>query len=379
MQTNLIRQILLMLLGVAILGGAYYIANAFISNKKIPTPREKKIVTSVFTEAVENSSVPITVSTNGMLTAKYRMELYSEVQGVFDGSDRDFKPGAYYEKGSILLKINSDEHLASMISQKSALFNQIVLLLPDLRLDYPEAFPDWESYVKNFELEGTLKPLPTPKSEREKLFIAGRNVYTPYYAAKNLEERMAKYVIRAPYNGVLTEALLTTGTLIRSGQKLGEFINPNTYELQVPISTAYSDLIKVGQNVALHDIEKTKSWEGRVIRINSIVDQATQSTQAYIQVSGTGLKEGMYLEADLEAREVMDAFEIDRKLLLDNGFVYIVPDSTLQLAPVDPVFFKESSVVVTGLSNGTRLLAKPVPGSHEGMPVQVLQDLAGTK
>ncbi len=369
------RKVILFILGLILIGGALYIAKSFVDNRKIPAPREKKIITSVFALSVNNTNVPITVSTNGLLTAKYRLEVYSEVQGLFVGSARDFKPGTYYRKGEILLKINSDEHVASLRAQKSNLFNQIVLLLPDLRLDYHESFPAWEKYVNEFELEGTIQPLPDPQTEREKLFISGRNIYSPFYAAKNLEERMNKYIIRAPFGGVLTEALVTTGTLIRAGQKLGEFINPTVYELQVPVNTAYADLVKVGQKVSLHNIEKTKHWNGKIIRINSIVDQTTQSIQVFIQVSSKELKEGMFLEADLQAREEENAIEIDRKLLIDRNQLFYIQDTLLEVTTVNPVYFKEKTVIIKGLENGTKLLARPVPGAYAGMPVQVLEDL----
>lgn len=372
------RKIILFILGLVFIGGALFISKKIVENRKIPAPREKKIITSVFTQTVKNSNIPVKVSTNGLLTAKYRVELYSEVQGVFEESATDFKPGAYYREGSILLDINSIEHQANLRAQKSNLFNQIVLLLPDLRLDYPESFPDWDSYVKNFDIEGPIQPFPTPKSEREKLFITGRNIYSPYYTVKNLEERMSKYTIRAPFGGVLTQALVTKGTLIRSGQKLGEFINPNVYELQVPVNTAYADLVKVGHKVDLHNIEKTKTWDGKIIRINSIVDQATQSIEVYILVYGNDLKEGMYLEADLQAREIEDAFEVDRKLLVNENQLFYVRDTTLQLTTIDPVYFKDRTVVVKGLENGMPLLARVVPGASPGMTVQVLEDLVET-
>jgi multidrug efflux pump subunit AcrA (membrane-fusion protein) len=372
------RKLILFVIGLVILGGSVFIAKNIIENRQIPTPREKKIITSIFTQSVQNGNIPITVSTNGLLTARHRFELYSEVQGVFEASAGDFKPGAYYKEGSTLLRINSDEHRANLRAQKSTLFNQIVLLLPDLRLDYPESFASWEDYVKKFDLEGTLQPLPTPQSEREKLFISGRNIYAPYYMVKNLEERLLKYVIKTPYDGVLTEALVTTGTLIRSGQKLGEYINPNIYELQVPVNSSYADLVKVGQNVDLHNIEKTKSWNGKIIRINSIVDQATQSIQVFILVSGKDLREGMYLEADLEAREINEAFEIDRKLLVGENQVFYVRDTLLQVTTIDPVYYKDRTVVVKGLENGMRILARPVPGAFVGMTVQVLEDLVET-
>ena len=246
-------------------------------------------------------------------------------------------------------------------------------------MDFPEAFPKWEDYVNSFDLEGALKPLPEPSSDKEKLFTIGRNILSAYYAASNLEERLAKYVIRAPYYGVLTQASVTHGALVRAGQKLGEFISPNIYELEVPINTTYADMVKVGQQVDLHNLERTKNYQGKVIRVNNIVDQSTQTIQVFILVKGNDLRENGYLEADLEAKEIKDALEIDRKLLVNENQVFSVQDSILKVSQVEPVFFKERSVVVKGLEDGTKILSKSVPGAYPGRLGQFREDVAATK
>ena len=66
----------------------------------------------------------------------------------------------------------------------------------------------------------------TPK---ENYFISGRGIVSSFYNVKNLEQRLSKYNISAPFNGILVEALVTEGTLIRNGQKLGEFAPTRTY------------------------------------------------------------------------------------------------------------------------------------------------------
>jgi multidrug efflux pump subunit AcrA (membrane-fusion protein) len=334
------------------------------------------VLTAVFVDSVKNSDIPITISSSGNLMAKKRLELFSEVQGIFTGSDRDFKPGMWYEKGNTLISINADEHRANLRAQKSNLYNQIVLLLPDLRLDFQESFPNWEAYVRAFDIDQSLLPLPEPVSEKEKLFISGRPVFSTYYAVKNLEERLIKYNVKAPYSGVLTEALVTPGTLIRAGQKLGEFINTSVYELETAINASYGDLLRVGQSVELHNLDHTKSWHGKVIRINSKVDQANQTIQVFVQVSGKGLREGMYLKVELEARREKDAYEISRKLLVGDDKLFVVEDSVLIIKNINPVYFKENTVVVTGLENGTPILSQPVPGAHVGMVVKVYDSSA---
>ncbi|MEM6699184.1 MAG: HlyD family efflux transporter periplasmic adaptor subunit [Bacteroidota bacterium] len=303
--------------------------------------------------------------------AKNRVEIFAEVQGVFESSARTFKEGVRYGAGETLIRINSDEHRANLRAQKSNLYNQLILLLPDLRLDYADVFPKWQNYIQSFDMEKNVAPLPEFNTEQEKLFILGKGIQTAYFNVKNMEERLAKYRIRAPFSGILTEALVDRGTLVRAGQKLGEFINPNIYELEVSINNSYADLMKVGKNVEVQNVEKTDSWTGKVTRVNSKVDAASQMISIFIQVSGQGLREGMYLEAEVKAKEEQNTYEIDRKLLVNNQQVFAVKDTTLQLIDVNPIYYKEGSVVIRGLEDGEIILAKAVPGAYEGMRVQV--------
>ena len=160
--------------------------------------------------------------------------------------------------------------------------------------------------------------------------------------------------------------VLSTGPAIE-----GEFIDPSVYELDVSISKSYSGLLRIGKKVNLNNINHTTSWDGTVVRVNGKVDPSTQAVQVFIKVAGEGLKEGMYLEADLLAKEEVDAIEISRKLLVNNSQVFVVKDSTLNLIEVNPVHFTDKSVVVKGLENGTTLLARSVMGAYNGMLVEV--------
>lgn len=370
----MIRKIILILAGILLLAGAMFIYNQMNASKKAPKPKVKKVETSIYTDVVQNKDIPINITTSGNLLAKNRVEIFSEVQGIFERSARNFKPGVYYKEGETLLQINSDEHRANLRSQKSSLYNQIVMLLPDLKLDYPESFANWEQYVNEYSMENSVKPLPEPVSEKEKMYIAGKNILTAFYNVKNLEERLTKYVVAAPYSGILTEALVDKGALVRQGQKLGQFINPNIFELDVAVNTSYADLLQVGKQVDLKNVDGTKSWKGKVARVNPKIDQTTQTIQVFISVSGAGLKEGMYLEAELKAKDEENTYEISRKLLVDNNKLFVLNDSTLGITEVTPVFFKENTVVVKGLKNGTEILSKAIPGAYVGMKVKKINN-----
>lgn len=365
------RKIILSALGIVLVIVAVFAAKLIIDSNTKEVPPVKKTVKSVFIDTVENRTVPIVLPANGNITALHKLELYSEVQGIFRYTSKDFRPGMEYKKGQVLLGIDSEEYSASVQSAKSDLYNNITSIMPDLRLDYPDAFKKWEVYLQNFDITKPVPPLPETTSDQEKYFITGRGIISAYYRVKNLEERLYKYTIVAPYDGILTEALVNKGTLIRPGQKLGEFIDPSVYELEVSIAKKFSDLLQIGEKVELSNLEGSKSYEGIVTRINGKVNQETQSIRVFIKVNNPELSEGMYLEAKLDAKNEKNAIEIPRELLVERSKVFVVQDSVLNLVDVDPVYFTNNTVVIKGLKDGTRILSASVPGAYSGMLVKV--------
>lgn len=364
------RKVILSIIGVLFIVGAFMYAMKMIADKKKPKPVPEKVVKTVYTDTVQNTTVAIIIPANGSLVAKRRIELYTEVQGIFKASGKLFKPGQKYRQGETLIRIDADEYYAGVQSSKSNLYNAIAAIMPDLRLDFPEVFQKWQTYLNNFDLNKTTPTLPEMTSEKEKYFITGRNIVTNYYNVKNLEQRLSKYTIRAPFSGILTEALVTEGSLVRNGQKLGEFIDDSVYEMEVALSKTYASLLKVGEKVALNNLEHTETFSGVVSRVNGSIDATTQTITAYIEVKDATLKEGMYLEANLNAKEETDAIEINRNLLLESKEIYVVRDSILDVIAVNPIYFSDTKVVLKNVPEGTIILSKPIPGAYAGMLVK---------
>ncbi|SHI96381.1 efflux RND transporter periplasmic adaptor subunit [Algibacter luteus] len=364
------RKIILSIIGVLLIILSVLFAKNLIANKNKPKPVREKVVKTVFVDTVVNGNVKIVIPANGSLVAKRRVELYAEVQGVFKPSNVLFKPGQKYSKGQALIRIDASEYYASVQSAKSNLYNTIAAIMPDLRLDFPDVYQKWLAYLNGFDLNKSTPELPKLTSDKENYFITGRGIVSSYYNVKNLEQRLSKYTITAPFTGILTEALVTEGSLIRSGQKLGEFIDPTIYEMEVALSKTYASLLKVGEPVKLNNLDKTETYKGVVSRVNGSIDATTQTITAYIEVRDESLKEGMYLEANLDAKEEQDVIEIDRNLLLENNQVFVIRDSILDIIDAKPIYFSDTKVVLKDIPNGTVILKKSVPGAYAGMLVK---------
>lgn len=367
------RRIILIAIGVLLLVIAFFWSRTIANVEEEQEQAVEKIEKVVFVDTVYNKKIPIIIPATGNLLAKDRLEIYAEVEGIFQHSSRAFRAGQKFNRGEILLQINSSEYSASVQSARSNLYNLITSIMPDLRLDYPDSYSKWQNYLNSFDTNKTTPPLPEPSSNQERYFITGRNINTTFFEIKNMEERLSKFNITAPFDGILTEKLATKGSLIRPGQKLGEFINPAVFEMQVPVSTNFVDFLETGKTVLLTNIDKTKEYEGTISRINARIDQSTQTVKVYVEVKGDQLREGMFLEAKLDAREEENAYSIARKLLVNESQIYIVEDNKLKLLDIDLVYTTEREVVVKGIPDGTLILSDVLPGAFSGQPVTIME------
>jgi membrane fusion protein (multidrug efflux system) len=373
------RKSVSIILAILILIGGGYAASLLMNREKRQRPTIEKVKPTVFTAKVSNGDVQVFIEESGRLTAKYRADLYAEVQGVMETTARDFKPGSTFNKGDIMVKIRENDYYANLQAQKSVLQNLITSVLPDLRLDYPDVYKKWDNYLKNFDMDKPIGKLPETSSDKEKFFITGKNIYTTYYNTKNLEIILSKYTLRAPFNGILTEALVNPGTVVRPGQKLGELIDPSVYELELAISKSILPDLIIGKSVKVFDIENRElSWNGKISRINGRINTATQTVQVFVEVKGQALREGMFLNASISAKPKQNAFELPRSLLIDDTNLYIVKDSVLQVVAISILHTTNDSIIIRGLEDGTDVVIRPVAGGYNGLqviPSKTVQEL----
>jgi multidrug efflux pump subunit AcrA (membrane-fusion protein) len=369
----MVRKIIIVVVSITVVVGGVMLKNKLANSKKPPMKRPEKLLTAVYVDTVKNGIVPIELYLTGKLTAKNRVELYAEVQGVMTSGSGAFKAGERYRKGERLISIESDVYRASLMAQKSSLQNLVTAALADIRLDFPESFDRWNGFASALTVNAPLPQLPDPATDKERLFISGRNIYTSYYNVRNMELTLAKYELSAPFDGILTESLVTPGTLIRPGQKLGTFVQPTVYEMETPVNTALVDQLSVGQTVSLRSTTTdTRTWNGRVTRINGLVNAGTQTINVYIEVTGEGLDEGMFLEAIVAAKPAESAFEIERSVIFNENQVFVVEDSVLVQKSIEPVHFKDRTAIVRGLTDNQLVLSKMAPGSFPGMKVMIV-------
>ena len=362
------RKWILFISGFLVIAISFQLSKKIIDSNPPPRKRAENKTKDVYIKKVVNGKYQVQIPSEGILQAYKRIRITSRVQGLMRAINPLFKPGQEYQSGQIIVKIEPAEFLANVISQRATLFNLITSILPDLNLDFPESYKIWNDYLKKFDLQKGVPQLPK-MNDKVKLFVSGRGVISSYYSLLNLEKMLSFYTIRAPFSGVLVNANVTEGSLIRPGQELGEFISPGDYELMVALPKSYLSNIEKGAKVKVKSIDTGKDFFGIVSRINSKVNTQTQSVEVFIRIKDKELKEGMYMQAYIDAITFDNVFAIDRGLINGSQELFIVKDNKLTLQKVNPIHYTETLAIIEGLLDGQQIIAQPMIGAYSGMEI----------
>jgi membrane fusion protein (multidrug efflux system) len=348
---------------------------AIVVSKMLNKPKgDNGVKISFRTKSVEAivaqpTSIPIEVFVSGKLKSKQRMDLFSEVNGRLLNSS--FRAGRYFASGQTIASLDDAEFRAQLVAQRSGFMGQISQVLADISLDYPTEFETWKGFLEAIDPKKRLPELPKISNPQLKQFISGRNILSTYYNIKSQEVRLTKYSITAPYSGVLSEAAIDPGTLVRAGQKLGTFVRQGSYELEAEVTRNVLEYLQPSQKVKLYSEELNASFIGTVTRVNTIVNPNTQLVSVFLTVNDAKLQEGTYLTATIKGSVVNNALKINRNLISNNGSVFIIQsDSTLQSTPVEVITYVEDQAIVTGIEAGSLLPRNAIATGFDGMKVQ---------
>lgn len=368
-KTTLIRRIVAI---VIILGGSLAIAVYMKSRKEPPRKKAERVAQNVvevmaFTPGDEKIVVPV----SGRIQAKNKIEVLSQVTGTLLSGSKPFKEGNSFAKGQILMRLDDTDARMAVVAQRSTFQTNLTLLLADIKIDHADEFAGWNTYAGKLDPEKDLPELPEVKSSHLKNFLVAKGIYQLYYQIQASEAHLRKFVLIAPFNGILASANVTEGEVIRAGQPVGVFLQADHYEMEVGLSLLDKEKVKAGNEVTLRATDKPGTWNGKVARISESIDPGTQTVKVYIDVTGSGLYDGMYLSGKLYAGTAGGVMRYPSNLVTESNEVYIVNDSVLNAVKAEVIHREGQTVLLSGIPEGAQLVASTVPGIYDGMIVKL--------
>lgn len=371
-----LKSILRAVAGLAILAVGVGTMNALISMKPEPSVVERPVAPRAVRTAVVNPGdcIPQT-PVEGRVEALYRMDIISETTGDLILGGKEFREGVEFAKGEVMLQLDATEAHNALTAQRSQFLQLLSTSLADLRADFPGNWSAWEAFLESMDVDARLPELPAFGSQREELFVANRGILSLFHSIRSAEERLDKYTVVAPFDGVVTAAAVRPGGLVRAGQLAGVLVGRGAYEVKTAVHARYLTTIALGDAVVFVDENNQPVAQGTVHRVAGNVDAATQSASVYCRVQpvdgkSTLLRDGRFLTGTIASDPIADGVNVPVNLLIDGGSVYAVEAEQLKKVPVEVAFESRSEAIVLGLDSGTVVLTEAVASAFDGMPVQ---------
>ncbi len=192
------------------------------------------------------------------------------------------------------------------------------------------------------------------------------------------QAKLAKTELRAPFSGIIGLRSVSVGDYVKEGADLVnlEAIDPLKVDFRVP--ETYLRQIQVGQALQVTlDALPGKSYSGKVVAVNPLIDAAGRSVVIRAQVGNqdTALRPGMFARVRLITKDQADAMVVPEQALVPQGsdqYVFKVMDGKVVRVKVDTGQRRDSKVeVLSGLAAGDVVVTAGQLKIRDGSAVRI--------
>lgn len=360
-----------------------FIAMNWLISLKTKAPKQEPVIITkiVSTEIVKLNRVKSAVNLYGRAATSEPILLNSEVNGVLEKGDIQFKVSANFSKGDLLCKVDDRQTKLSLNSAKSDLLNALANVLPEIKIDFENEYNVWQDYFNQCGFDSKVAPLPEVTNDKIHLYLSRFNVYKLYYNLLNLEIILDKHYFYAPFDGSITKANLQVGSSVRTGIQIGEIINLSDMEIAVPVETNNIAWIDKDKKVIIKSTEFSKEWNGTITRIGSNIDPRTQTVDIFIKVDKektNQLLNGVFVEVTFQGKAIENAYAIPPMALYEESYVYLIKDGKLQKTNVSLARRESDRVIIKdGITSGDMIVVEALQGVASGMLARSKSNMSG--
>lgn len=377
------------ILPIVILIAAAFLGKVIVNSKpqpekKTPPPR----VVAVEVVNVQPETVRLSVDSQGTVRPRVETQLTAEVAGRIESVSPNFREGGFIKKGEVLIQIETVDYEAALANAQAQLA-QAKFTLAQEQAQSEQAASDWEDLGRGDPSDLALRK---PQLEQAQAMIDSSKAGV-IRAERNLERTK----LRAPYDGRVIEQNVDLGQYVGANTVLGTIYATDVAEVFLPLSDhelarldlpngldANDDITGPKVTLSTDYGNRRYTWEGQIIRTGAQFDSRSRLLDVVVEITDPlaadrkqpgrpALKPGKYVEAQIQGREVSDAYSIPRSALREGDTVLIAKaDNTLTQREVVVIQADtEKAVISEGLEPGDRVITSPVEYVIEGMKLVI--------
>lgn len=181
-----------------------------------------------------------------------------------------------------------------------------------------------------------------------------------------LRQRIARTVIRAPFDGTLEERRVEVGSMVAPGTPLARIIDATPVKVQGGIPERFAQQVENGREVQVTLDAAGESLKGRISFVGSAVDQQNRTFPIEVELPNPAgrIKPEMVATIVLPLRRLEEALVVPQQALVraEGGFIaYVAVDrggtmvAEQRAVTLGPLGGNEA-VVLGGISAGDRLI-----------------------
>lgn len=340
--------------------------------ESIKNPNRKSVI-GVKTSPVEISDHQVSMKYPGRVAARDIVTLASEVTGKIIPSGTKLKQGERFKKGDIIVNIFDEDVKAAHSAKISSFLNTISTALPDIKVDFPSEYDKWFSFFSKIEFEGKLPKLPKINSDREKVYISAKNIFSSYYSLIDSEIVLDRYQIKAPFNGIFTTVTKEVGSIANANGEIATITSTDYLEFIVGVSLADAQKLSIGTAVEIVS-QSGKAYKGRVERVSAFVNSTTQRVNIFVSFYEPSMEiiEGQMLTLHLASTTIKDVAETFREAIVGDTLIYTVKNNILEPRIIEVVATSPTHSYIKGVVVGDTIVNESLVSPYAGMDVNKL-------
>ncbi len=366
---------------VAGIGGA----KVLIDSKEPAPPREvvrPRPRVRVMTVAPED--VQLSVQAQGTVRPATESQLVAEVSGRVVEVSEHLAEGAFCPMGATLVRIDPRDYEVA-IAQAEADLARFELALELETAEAESAVREWQMMQRAGEPPALVAREPQLKEARARVEAAKAGLEG---AKRDLE----RTDVVAPYDARVMSKSVDLGQFVQRGTTLARIYSTAAAEVRLPL--ADDELAFVDLQLSRSDGEVIEAagpavtfrarfagqearWQGRIVRTEGQLDPSSRMVHVVARVkapfaSRPPMVPNLFVEAEIEGRNVTGVFRLPRYALLGDDEVAVVDaDDRMHRRKVEVLrTTREEVIVQKGLETGERISLTPLEGFIDGMEVR---------
>ena len=378
------------LLPVLIIGALLLVA--FVIKKNPPESPSQRAFTgpqiAVETLTVTPRDYLVMLESYGTIQPRTQSMLVAQVGGEIVDVNPNVRNGGFFERGDILVKIDSRDYAADVRIAEATLADARQALA-EAEARSQQAREDWERLGNSGEPPDLVLRVPQLEAARARVISAESGLQKTALELERTE-------IRAPFAGRVLRKFVDMGQVVSQNTQLAEIYATDTVEIRLPLRNrdlSFIDLPETfrytdeteqfGGRVAIRsDLAGQATWEAELVRTEGSIDETARQLHVIAQIDDpfaattagqTPLKIGQYVTAIIEGNTVRGALVIPNNSIYQGTYVYIVEDGILWRRDIDIVWQNDDEAIVSsGLVAGDRLVTTALGQVTSGIRVTIV-------